>query len=206
LSPVALSRPAQSNLVSLIQQPSGKLSGIRSESVNYIGYYSAHEETMKSVIAEQARAGEERVAGVVRGAMVDCRRDQLWQKLRQESSTLSHLEFLELIELVHHHTLDKLDPQLHPLLKKPVAWYHGLSRVLLVKYGPFCRQFSSQDGKVQHTVVLNECDMGTFGHVWVDSTEGSLAIVHKEEQMVGVTRFLEGFVEAAAFHLWTGLL
>ena len=65
---------------------------------------------MKSVIAEQARAGEERsaqmdymhtqcthahahhficrVAGVVRGAMVDCRRDQLWQKLRQESSTL----------------------------------------------------------------------------------------------------------------------
>ena len=41
---------------------------------------------------------------------------------------------------------------------------------------------------MQHTVVLNECDMGTFGHVWVDSTEGSLAIVHKEELMVGVTR------------------
>ena len=51
----------------------GRLSGIRSESVNYIGYYSAHEETMKAVIAEQAIAGEERVAGVVRGATVDCR-------------------------------------------------------------------------------------------------------------------------------------
>ena len=49
------------------------MSGIRSESVNYIGYYSAHEETMKAVIAEQAIAGEERVAGVVRGATVDCR-------------------------------------------------------------------------------------------------------------------------------------
>ena len=41
--------------------------------MNYIGYYSAHEETMKAVIAEQAIAGEERVAGVVRGATVDCR-------------------------------------------------------------------------------------------------------------------------------------
>ena len=53
------------------------MSGIRSESVNYIGYYSAHEETMKAVIAEQAIAGEERVAGVVRGATVDCRSDLL---------------------------------------------------------------------------------------------------------------------------------
>ena len=40
-------------------------------------------------------------------------------------------------------------------------------------------------------MVLNESDMGTFGHVWVDSTEGSLAIVHKEELMVGVTRWGE---------------
>ena len=45
--------------------------------MNYIGYYSAHEETMKAVIAEQAIAGEERVAGVVRGATVDCR----WKEL-----------------------------------------------------------------------------------------------------------------------------
>jgi hypothetical protein len=55
-------------------------------------------------------------------------------------------------------------------------------------------------------VVLNETDMGTFGLVSVDSAEGSLAIVHKKELMPGVSRFLEGFVEAAAFHLWTGLL
>ena len=31
----------------------GKLSGIRRESVNYVGYYSAHEETMKTVIQSQ---------------------------------------------------------------------------------------------------------------------------------------------------------
>ena len=50
--------------------------------------------------------------------------------------------------------------------------------------------------QVQHTVVLNECDMGTFGHVWVDSTEGSLAIVHKEETMVGVTRSVDAILAA----------
>jgi len=184
----------------------GRMSGIRSESVNYIGYYSAHEETMKAVIGEQARAGQERVAAVVRGAVIDCRRDQLWQKLQQEASTLSHHEFLELIGLVHHHTLDRLDPQLLPLLQKPVSWYLGLAKVMATKYSPHCRSFASEDGKVQHTVVLNEGDMGTFGLVSVDCSEGSLAIVHKEEAMSGISGFLEGFVEAAAFHLWTTLL
>ena len=62
-----------SKVISLNCFMPGRLSGIRSESVNYIGYYSAHEETMKAVIAEQAIAGEERVASVVRGATVDCR-------------------------------------------------------------------------------------------------------------------------------------
>ena len=33
----------------------GKLGGIRQESVNYIGYYSEHEETMKNVIMAQVK-------------------------------------------------------------------------------------------------------------------------------------------------------
>ena len=33
----------------------GKLSGIRRESVNYVGYYSQHEETMKNVIQNQVK-------------------------------------------------------------------------------------------------------------------------------------------------------
>ena len=92
----------------------GKLSGIRRESVNYVGYYSQHEETMKTVIQSQAASGEEKVKEIFEGAMVDCRRDQLWQKLIDRGSgsssvpNLSHLEFLELISLVHHETLDKV--------------------------------------------------------------------------------------------------
>ena len=46
------------------------------------------------------------------GAMVDCRRDSLWQKLLLETEGsnqgLTHVEFLELISLVHHETLDKV--------------------------------------------------------------------------------------------------
>ena len=56
--------------------------------------------------------GEERIRLVCKDAMVDCRRDLLWQKLLLDrgpvSPCLSHLEFQELISLVHHQTLDKV--------------------------------------------------------------------------------------------------
>jgi len=197
----------------------GKLSGIRRESVNYVGYYSAHEETMKTVIQSQALTGEERISLVVKDAMVDCRRDQLWQKLLLDRGpacpSLTHIEFLELISLVRHQTLDKIDPRLAPLLQKSVSWYQGLSKVLMNKYGDFSRQFSSEDGSVHHTVVLNQENMATFALLSVDNVEGSLAIVHrevnpttrqKEESAPSVHSLVEGFVESCAFHAWSILL
>jgi len=198
-----------------LRRKRSKLSGIRRESVNYVGYYSAHEETMKSVIQSQAMSGEERIQLVIKDAMVDCRRDQLWQKLLLDRGpscpSLSHLEFLELISLVHHQTLDKIDPRLSPLMKKSINWYQGLSKVLMNKYGDFGRQFSSEDGSVHHTVVLNQENMTTFALLSVDSQEGSLAIVHREvspsEDMVpSIHRLIEGFVDACAFHAWSVLL
>lgn len=208
---------------SLLEQ--SKLSGIRQESVNYVGYFSQHEETMKSVIQGQAGAGEEAVIRVVTGAMVDCRRDSLWQKLLQDTDpghvsphvSLSHVEFLELISLVHHETLDKFDARLAPFLQKRPAWYLGLARVLQNKYGQFCRQFSSEDGQVQHTVVLHETNLSMFALLSVDREEGNLAIVHRESVPGGGYRsghhmlgslhsLLEGFVEACTFHAWSLLL
>jgi len=170
---------------------------------------------MKSVIQSQAMSGEERIQLVIKDAMVDCRRDQLWQKLLLDRGpscpSLSHLEFLELISLVHHQTLDKIDPRLSPLMKKSINWYQGLSKVLMNKYGDFGRQFSSEDGSVHHTVVLNQENMTTFALLSVDSQEGSLAIVHREvspsEDMVpSIHRLIEGFVDACAFHAWSVLL
>eukprot|EP00090_Calanus_glacialis_P013705 TRINITY_DN22359_c0_g1_i2.p1 TRINITY_DN22359_c0_g1~~TRINITY_DN22359_c0_g1_i2.p1 ORF type:complete len:175 (-),score=57.09 TRINITY_DN22359_c0_g1_i2:162-686(-) len=174
---------------------------------------------MKQVIQNQALTGEERIGLVVKDAMVDCRRDQLWQKLLLDRGpscpSLSHLEFLELISLVHHQTLDKIDPRLAPLLQKSITWYQGLSKVLMNKYGDFSRQFSSEDGSVHHTVVLNQENMATFALLSVDNVEGSLAIVHrevnpttrqKEEMAPSVHSLVEGFVESCAFHAWSVLL
>ena len=107
------------------------MSGIRKESVNYVGYYSQHEETMKALIQNQAKAGwlnfksclfflhlfinagEDSIRRIVTGAMVDCRREFLWQKLLDSSPfqhALTHVEFMELISLVHHETLDNVSP------------------------------------------------------------------------------------------------
>ena len=139
---------------------------------------------------------------------MDCRRDQLWQKL-VVSPSLSHLEFLELISLVHHQTLDKLDPRLAPLMENSPAWYRGLSKALANKYGEFSKQFSSEDGSVHHTVVLHKDNTALFALVSVDSVEGSLAIVHREEGAgagASVAELLQGFVECCAFHAWSLLL
>jgi len=197
----------------------GKLGGIRQESVNYIGYYSEHEETMKNVIMAQASNAEERVGETVSLAMIDCRRDQLWQKLllcrgpKDPAAQLSYHEFTELITLVHHETLDKVDPQLLPLLTKSTAWFTALSHTMVTKYGDLCRQFVSSDGKVHHTVVLNESYMDTFALVSVDNStkEGTLNIVYKENKannnfMPFVYTLIEGFVESCCFHLYSQLL
>ena len=142
----------------------------------------------------------------VRGAAVDCRRDQLWQKL-VVSPSLSHLEFLELISLVHHQTLDKLDPRLAPLMENSPPGSTASARQ--DKYGEFSKQFSSEDGSVHHTVVLHKDNTALFALVSVDSVEGSLAIVHREEGAgagASVAELLQGFVECCAFHAWSLLL
>ena len=100
-----------------------KLSGIRQESVNYIGYHSEHDEIMKNVIMAEASNAEKRILETVSVAIFDCRRDQLWQKLllchgtKDQAVQLSYEEFTELITLVHHETLDKVT-QLKPKVLK----------------------------------------------------------------------------------------
>ena len=66
---------------------------------------------------------------------------------------------------VHHHTLDKLDQQLLPLMQRGVAWYTGLARVLRAKYGQLCRQFSSEDGKVCIQISDGPSQLSTNEHI-----------------------------------------
>merc|ERR1719347_1646915 len=187
----------------------GKLSGIKRETVNYVGYYSAHEEKMKSVIVGESLAAEEKMRSVVSVAMVDCRRDHLWHKLLQgeESPAITHLEFLELISLVHHETMDKIDPRLSPLLLKPPRWYTGLSKCLANRYGPLCRVFSSPSGEMSHCVVVSPHTTHTIALASMDRKEGSLAIVQREQARdASSMALIESFVDTIMFYMWTQLL
>jgi len=192
-----------------------KLTGIRRESVNYVGYYSAHEETMKMVMQSQAKMAEEKITLVVRDAMVDCRRDQLWHRLITNTPPLLFSEFVHLTTLVHSETLDELDPRLAPLLNKPTGWYDNLSKLVQSKYSNLSRQFCSSDGQIKHTIILTEGSRGTFALVSVDffNKEGCLAIVYREPQhttqssLISMnSQLLTDFVELCCFHLWTQLL
>ena len=80
---------------------------------------------------------------IFEGAMVDCRRDQLWQKLLLFESrgsgpapNLSHLEFLELISLVHHETLDKV----HQILSLSLFINYNNLSSLTTGLLPSCRR------------------------------------------------------------------
>ena len=115
----------------------------------------------------------------------------------------------------------QFDPALAPLLQKSPGWYIGLAKVLKNKYGAFSRQFCSEDGQVQHCVVLHQDNMSMFGLLSVDSEEGSLAIVTRDmglrhsspaqggnmvSMVTSLHTLLEGFVEACAFHAWSLLI
>jgi hypothetical protein len=52
---------------------------------------------------------EERITLIVRDAMVDCRRDQLWSRLMNNGPpALTYSEFVHLTTLVQHETLDEV--------------------------------------------------------------------------------------------------
>ena len=59
-------------------------------------------------LSGQAKMAEERITLIVRDAMVDCRRDQLWTRLMRGSPPLSYSEFVHLTTLVQHETLDEV--------------------------------------------------------------------------------------------------
>ena len=135
---------------------------IRQEVINYLGYYTKHEQDMQSMMSEQSKKAEEMIRSIVNQAKVHCRRDTLWQRLQQNpssqpsSSPLTYSEFRELLSLSYTEPVSSSEPQLVPLLAQPVGWYQGLAKLLLTRYPETQRHFSSPDGTVQHVVILNQ--------------------------------------------------
>ena len=59
---------------------------------------------------------EERIKILVRDAMVDCKRDQLWKRLLTNNPPLSYQEFVNLTTLVHSDTLEEVGSYLFVFL------------------------------------------------------------------------------------------
>lgn len=53
----------------------------RQENVNYMGYYSSHEQLMQQLILKQANETREEVLTMVQRGMEHCRTHMLWETL-----------------------------------------------------------------------------------------------------------------------------
>ncbi|XP_037802510.1 KICSTOR complex protein SZT2-like isoform X10 [Penaeus monodon] len=204
--------------------------GIRLESVNYLGYYTVYEETMQKTLLNQAEEARTRIQHIFNQAKIHCRRDSLWQRLTasvrdedrqklpsQALGGLSFRELSELLSLVRVEPLSSVDPQLLPLITKPLQWYQTLTRVLQAKYQERHRSLTSSDGNVQHNVILSPSCPDAFMMLSVDlfKQKADLCCVNKQlkgessEPIIRDSRIqvlVQDFVNACCFHLWCGLL
>ena len=78
---------------------------IANEKVNYVGYFSNHEQSMETVVHLQATMTERELTQIFRKAAVHCRRDQLWKKLHDGGCDLAR--FSELMAFVHSEQLTR---------------------------------------------------------------------------------------------------
>lgn len=194
---------------------SSNLVHIRQESVNYLGYYSSHEQLMQQMIMSQAHAATARITTMIKDGALQCRTHLLWNKLLENRSTMNYSEFTELCTLAQVEPLSKLDPRLSPLLSQPLSWYQALSKVLINKYQDHHKLFNAPDGNVSHIVVLHPSYLQAFMMLTIDlhTSRGELCAVYRKPAELASSRFsladvyslIEGFVNVCCFHLWTGL-
>ncbi|XP_014480858.1 PREDICTED: protein SZT2-like [Dinoponera quadriceps] len=216
--PVPNSPLAQSssipNATSSVSTSSPHLVQIRQESVNYLGYYSSHEQLMQQLIMSQAQAARQHITNMVDRGALQCRTHLLWDKLLDNKSTMTYSEFKELCSLAHIESLPNLDPRLRPLVNQPVSWYQALSKVLQNKYQDNHKQFNTSDGNITHHLILDPTLFQAFMMLTIDlhASRGDLCAVYRKSTEINVPMniedvytLVEGFVNACCFHLWMGL-
>lgn len=154
--------PSQSGTVRTTDITSPHLFQIRQESVNYLGYYSSHEQLMQQLIISQARAARQHITNMIERGMLHCRTHLLWNKLLENKSTMTYCEFMELRSLARVEPLSSLDSRLSPLINQPISWYQTLAKVLQNKYQEHHKQFSTSDGNVTHHLILHPSYLQAF--------------------------------------------
>lgn len=148
--------------------PSPYLVQIRQESVNYLGYYSSHEQLMQQMIMSQAQTARQHITSMVERGALQCRTHLLWDKLLESKSSMTYTEFKELCSLAHIEPLSNLDVRLGPLVNQPVLWYQALSKVLQSKYQEHHKQFVTPDGNVTHHLILHPTLLQAFMMLTID--------------------------------------
>ncbi|XP_076669350.1 KICSTOR complex protein SZT2 isoform X3 [Andrena cerasifolii] len=198
-----------------ITTPSSHLIQIRQESINYLGYYSSHEQLMQQTIMSQANAARTHILNMVDRGALQCKTHLLWNKLLECKSAMNYKEFSELCSLAHVESLSNLDPRLGPFLNQPISWYQTLSKVLQNKYQEHHKQFNTPDGNITHLLILHPSLFQGFMMLTIDlhASKGDLCAVYcKSKEVINTPRcvediytLIEGFVNACCFHLWMNL-
>ena len=152
----------------ILDTSSSNMVQIRQESVNYLGYYSSHEQLMQQMIMSQAQAAREHITSMVEQGALHCRTHLLWNKLLDNRSTMSYAEFTELRSLACVEPLSTLDSTLSPLVSQSVTWYQVLSKVLQNKYQEYHKQFNTLDGNVTHHLILHPSYVQAFMMLTID--------------------------------------
>ncbi|XP_047362781.1 KICSTOR complex protein SZT2 isoform X1 [Vespa velutina] len=194
---------------------SPQLVQIRQESVNYLGYYSSHEQLMQQLIMSQAQAARQHIIDMIERGASQCRTHLLWNKLFENKSSMTYTEFMELCSLAHVEPLSHLEPRLSSLSSQPVSWYQTLTKVLQNKYQEYHKQFSTADGNITHHLILHHRSLQAFTMLTIDlhTSRGDLYVVYRKSaevtntpvNMEDVYSLIEGFINACCFHLWTSL-
>lgn len=153
---------------SILEASSSNLLQIRQESINYLGYYSSHEQLMQQLIMSQAQAAREHITSMIEQGALHCRTHLLWNKLLESKSTMSLAEFTELRSLSCVEPLTTLDSRLSPLVSQPVTWYQALAKVLQNKYQEYHKQFNTPDGNVTHHLILHPSYVQAFMMLTID--------------------------------------
>ncbi|XP_043599602.1 KICSTOR complex protein SZT2-like isoform X2 [Bombus pyrosoma] len=198
-----------------VNSSSPHLIQIRQESINYLGYYSSHEQLMQQTIMSQANAARMHIMNMIKRGALQCRTHLLWNKLLESKSAMNYNEFSELCSLAHVEPLLNLDPRLRPFINQPISWYQTLSKVLQNKYQEHHKQFNTPDGNITHLLILHPSFFQVFMMLTIDlhASRGDLYAVYcKSEEMINAPcciedtyNLIEGFVNACCFNLWMGL-
>merc|ERR1712062_117037 len=159
INPTSANNESQSGIFRTVTPEQGGKSrqdDIQSENVNWIGYYSTHEQSMESMMRLQASNTETELVGVFRKASVHCRRDQLWKSLHD--AECDYEDFSELLAFVH------TEPIHAPLLRKRLDmgdskgqrdWFKALMKLLSSKYAQNHRWLQSMDMALVVTMDLH---------------------------------------------------